>query len=245
MVPASRIAPGDEPGPGPPVLGTPGGARWVPFPSRTRGAGDAHEAVQRRRGRGCGDDGPPFRLGPGERRRTPDARGSGGNPRRCPGGRPAVGRRPRHRRAERDPVPAAAAGHRRVLGRGRGPAAGGVPRHARQRVRRQGQLGRLPDPRLLRAARLQDRPRRQRLGGDRRGRGRVRRVPRPRPPDRVPHRQRGQRAAAPDRRGHRSRVPAAGRPRRPVGGRRVRPVDPALRRHRPAARRAVRHARRR
>ncbi len=62
--------------------------------------------------------------------------------------------------------------------------------------------------------------------------------------DRVPDRQRGHARAAADRRRHRPRVDAARPQRRPVGRRRVRPVDPALRRRRRAARGADRAARR-
>ena len=69
-----------------------------------------------------------------------------------------------------------------------------VPGDARQRVRRQGQLGRLPDPRLLRASRTSRRPGRQRHDRGRPARG-VHRVPRSRTADRVPDRQRGHQPA--------------------------------------------------
>ena len=54
-------------------------------------------------------------------------------------------------------------------------------------------------------------------------------LPGPRPPDRLPDRERGHGQSPPHRRRHRSRVAPARTRRRPVGGRRVRPVDPALR----------------
>ena len=86
---------------------------------------------------------------------------------------------------------------------------------------------------------LQDRRRRVRLG---RGR-QLHLVPRPVPHDRLPDRQGGHGRPAAHRRGHRSRVAATRTTRRPLGRRRVRPVDPALRLPRPAPRSALPAAR--
>ena len=65
------------------------------------------------------------------------------------------------RRGQRHHLPVAVAAGRRLLGHRRWSPTRRVPGHARQRLRRQGHLARLPDPGVLRPARLQDRPRRR------------------------------------------------------------------------------------
>ena len=139
----------------------------------------------------------PERRGGARRRWRPPSRAGAGRARRAPGEivrrRAAVGD-VLHRRAAAARginsgihVPTAVAARRGFSAIVDGRAPRRVPGHAGQRLRQQGQLVRLPDPRLLHPARLQDPPRR-----DRHGRGRASSSRSAiRPADRVPDRQRG------------------------------------------------------
>ena len=140
----------------------------------------------------------PWRAGTAPPRSSagPCCRSRPTRPVRRAGPCPPAGRRQRH------PVPVAVAAGRGLLGDRRRPPAGRVPGDARQRLRRQGQLARLP----IRAYYVA--PDFKTADG---GTGtvtvgsRLHPVPRSRRPDRLHDRQRGHDRAAAHRRRHRSR----------------------------------------
>ena len=147
--------------------------------------------------------------------------------------RPAVRRRS-HRRPDRDVIngikfPTPSQPVEGFSGDRRRPPPRRVPGDARQRVRQQGQLARLP----IRAYYLQP-DFKTADGGIGCGRRSATSSSSAIPTALIgfPIVNEGTRRAAADRRRHRSRVAAARPQRRPVGRRRVRSVDPALRRRR-------------
>ena len=126
--------------------------------------------------------------------------------------RRAPHRRHRHHRRVADGVingiqfPTPVAAGRGLLGDRRGSPARRVPGDGRQRLRQQGELGRLPHPGLLRC----DRTSRRRDGGTGAvARRRLHRVQRPVAADRLPDHERWTGRPRPDRRRHRPRVAPA------------------------------------
>ena len=140
-------------------------------------------------------------------------------------------------RRQRDRVPVAFAAGRGVLGDRRRPPPRRVPGDAGQRVRRQAELAGLPDPRLLRRARTSRPPAAAPATVE------VRDFIQFRDPDRLSGSRSSTRRPADRCSPAATSIPSrcsGAKQRRPLGGRRVRTMDPALRRHRQAARPAVR-----